>query len=243
MKKGFYVQLHLHTAETSACGKASAAELVRACKAAGYDMIAITDHFINSNIGCPKDMPWAEKVEYQFRGYYAARAEGDKIGLEVIRGWETAERIRNTSQYLNTAELLTYGLDEEFLLANPDIAEAPYYEYIRRVTEAGGLIVQAHPYRQAHYIVPFTPDPKSVQAYEVYNDHNKDPEWNRLAREEAREHGLLMLAGSDAHVAEGVTGGAMRFSRPVHSMADIFDALRAGDGEIIEKMPAPENLW
>lgn len=243
MKKGFYVQLHLHTAETSACGKAGAAELVRACKAAGYDMIAITDHFFNANIGCPKDLPWPEKVEYLFRGYYAAKAEGDRIGLEVIRGWETAERVQVEGQDMSAAELLTYGLDEEFLLANPDIADVPYYEYIRRVTEAGGCLVHAHPYRQAHYIAPFTPDPGSVQAYEVYNDHNREPEWNRLALEEARAHGLLMLAGSDAHTADAVTGGAMRFSRPVHSAAEIFDALRAGDGEIIEQMPDPENLW
>ena len=28
----------------------------------------------------------------------------------------------------------------------------------------------------------------------------------------------------------------MRFSRPVHSMAEIFQALREGDGEIIETL-------
>ena len=46
-KKGFYVQLHLHTSETSRCGEAPAVEMVRACKTAGYDLIAITDHFFN----------------------------------------------------------------------------------------------------------------------------------------------------------------------------------------------------
>ena len=66
--KGFYVQLHIHTAETSACGQASGAEIARACKDAGYDMIVITDHFMNANIGCPRDWPWADQVEYLFRG-------------------------------------------------------------------------------------------------------------------------------------------------------------------------------
>lgn len=232
-KKGFYVQLHLHTSETSRCGEASAVEMVRACKAAGYDLIAITDHFFNANIGCDRDLPWRDKVEYLFRGYYAAKAEGDRLGLEVIRGWET---------FTNGPELLTYGLDEQFLLDNPDIADVDYYEYIRRVTAAGGLLVHAHPYRRAWYIPDFTPDPKSVEAYEVYNDHNKLPEYNRLAYEEAKANGLLMLAGSDAHTPDCVCGGAMRFSQPVHSMADVFAALRAGDGQIFEQLPPAAEL-
>lgn len=226
-KDGFYVQLHLHTSETSRCGVSPAAEMARACKAAGYDLIAVTDHFFNANIGCSPRLPWRERVDYLFRGYYAAKAVGDRIGLEVIRGWET---------YTDGPELLTYGLDESFLLDNPDIAEAPYAEYIRRVTEAGGLIVHAHPYRRAWYIPDFKPDPDSVEAYEVYNHQNQSPAFNRRALEEAEAHGLLKLAGSDAHHAEDVRGGTMRFSRPVHSMAEIFQALREGDGEIIETL-------
>lgn len=232
-KKGFYVQLHLHTAETSRCGVSSAVEMARACKAAGYDLIAVTDHFFNANIGCDRDLPWRDKVETLFRGYYAAKAEGDRIGLEVIRGWET---------FTDGPELLTYGLDEDFLLANPDIADVDYYEYIRRVTAAGGTIVHAHPYRRAWYIPDFKPDPKSVEAYEVYNAHNARPEYNRLAYEEARANGLLMLAGSDAHEADRVDIGAMRFSRPVHSMPEIFAALRQGDGQIVEKLPPVDAL-
>ena len=226
-KDGCYVQLHLHTAETSRCGVSPAADMARACKAAGYDLIAVTDHFFNANIGSDPSWPWREQVDYLFRGYYAAKAEGDRIGLEVIRGWET---------FTDGPELLTYGLDESFLLANPDIARVPYAEYIRRVTDAGGLIVHAHPYRRAWYIPDFTPDPDSVAAYEVYNHQNKSPEYNRRALEEARAHGLLMLAGSDAHRVEDVAGGAMRFDRPVHSMREIFQALRAGDGEIVERL-------
>lgn len=232
-KSGFYVQLHLHTAETSRCGVDSAVDMVRACKAAGYDLIAVTDHFFNANIGCPPGMPWPEKVEYLFRGYYAARAEGERIGLEVIRGWET---------FTDGPELLTYGLDERFLLENQDIASVPYAEYIRRVNEAGGLIVHAHPYREAWYIPDFRPDPHSVPAYEVYNHQNRLPEYNRRAYAEARAEGLLMLAGSDAHTVDGVRGGAMRFERPVHSMQDIFAALRRGDGTIIEMLPPAEDL-
>lgn len=104
-KPGFYVQLHLHTAETSRCGRAGGAEMARACKEAGYDLIAITDHFMNANIGCGRELPWEQKVEYLFRGYYAAKKEGEKIGLHVLRGWET---------FTEGPELLTYGWARNF---------------------------------------------------------------------------------------------------------------------------------
>ena len=149
-KKGFYVQLHLHTSETSRCGRASGAEMARACKAAGYDLIAITDHFFNANIACEQDIPWEDKVEFLFRGYYAAKEEGDRIGLEVIRGWETYTSYTPFENgewrpMQRGPELLTYGLDEKFLLAHPDIDKLPYYDYIRVVKEAGGRIIHAHP--------------------------------------------------------------------------------------------------
>lgn len=226
-KPGFYAQLHLHTAETSRCGRAGGAEMARACKEAGYDLIAITDHFMNANIGCDRELPWEAKVEYLFRGYYAAKKEGEKIGLHVIQGWET---------FTGGPELLTYGLGEEFLLAHPDIDQAPYEEYIRLVDEAGGKIIHAHPFRCAPYIPVFDPDTELVEAYEVYNAGNGEREWNQKAYQRAKAHGLLMFAGSDAHSAETVRSGAMRFEKPVYTMDGMFEAARRGEAEIIEKL-------
>lgn len=227
MKKGFLAQLHLHTAESSRCGRSGGADMARACRAAGYDLIAVTDHFMNANIGCDRELEWEKKVEFLFRGYHAAKKEGERIGLHVLQGWET---------FTEGPELLTYGLGEEFLLAHPEIDRVPYDEYIRLVSEAGGWIIHAHPYRRAPYIPDFTPDPHSVKAYEVYNAGNADPEWNEKAREEAREHGLLMFAGSDAHSVDRVTAGAMRFEKPVYTMGEMFEAARRGEAEVLEAL-------
>ena len=224
---GFIVQLHIHTSETSKCGHATGAEMARACKEAGYDMIVITDHFFNANIGCDRSLPWDEKVEYLFRGYRSARAEGEKIGLKVLPGWET---------FTNGPEYLTYGLSEEFLLANPDIDKLSNAEYLARVKEAGGFVIHAHPFRKASYIPDFVPDPHSVEAFEVFNAAHKDPAFNAQALKMARRFGLIQTAGCDAHFTEGVTGGAMRFPHAFDTSEELIAALRAGEGDIIEKL-------
>ena len=137
-KDGFYVQLHMHTSETSRCGIDGGADMARACFEVGYDLIVITDHFFNANIGCDESLPWPEKVEYLFRGYRAARAEGEKLGLAVLKGWETNN---------GGPEFLTYGLDEAFLLNNPDIARLDADAYLRRVKAAGAHMLRGGAYK------------------------------------------------------------------------------------------------
>ena len=227
MKNGYLVQLHLHTSDTSRCGHDSGHDIAVACKEAGYHLIAITDHFFNANIGCDRELPWDQKVEYLLRGYRSAKKAGDEIGLKVIFGWETFQEGR---------ELLTYGLDENFLLAHPDLDKVPYYEYIKIINEAGGKLIHAHPYREAPYIPDFKPDPASVEAYEVYNAGNREEEWNEKALKEAIENNLICFAGSDAHSCSGVVNGAMLFQHPVNNIHDIFDEAKKGNCELIRTL-------
>ena len=71
--QGFYVQMHLHTAESSRCARVGGADMARACKEAGYDLIVVTDHFFNANTCVPYDLPWEEQVRGLFAGYRAAK--------------------------------------------------------------------------------------------------------------------------------------------------------------------------
>lgn len=227
MNNGYLVQLHLHTSETSRCGHDTGYDIAKACKDAGYHLIAITDHFFNANIGCDRDLPWEEKVEYLTRGYRSAKKAGDEVGLKVIFGWETFQAGR---------ELLTYGLDEKFLLENPDIDQLPYEDYIKAVYRSGGRIIHAHPYRQAPYIPDFKPDPSSVEAYEVFNAGNREEEWNEKALHEAEENHLLMFAGSDAHSCSNVLCGAMLFKNPVNDIHEIFSEAKLGNSKIVRSL-------
>lgn len=226
-KDGFYVQMHIHTSETSACGGASGRDIARACKKAGYDMIVVTDHFMNANIGCPMEIPWKDKVNYLFRGYRAAKAEGDKIGLLVLKGWET---------YTFGPEYLTYGLDEAFLLENPDIADVDSAAYLTRIHAAGGFVAHAHPFRERDYIPYFIPDTRRVDAFEVFNGAHNDPSFDVKARRAAKAYDLIPIAGSDAHETFQVARGAMRFPRKLRDIQDLIAALNAREGIIVEKM-------
>lgn len=235
-KRETFAQLHLHTAETSACGHATGAEMARACKDFGYDLLVVTDHFMNANIGCPRTWPWPDQVDYLCRGFEAARAEGERIGLTVLFGWETAN---------GGPEYLTYGLGREFLLDNPDIAAVDIPTYLRRVREAGGFVVQAHPFRRASYITPFVPDPTLVEAFEVWNSSHRDHSWDDQALALARANGLIETAGSDAHRTPFAPGGAMRFPGEIRTSEELIAAIRSRSGEIIpwlDGAPRPEGL-
>ena len=226
-KDGFYVQLHMHTSDSSGCGRASAEEMTYAAKTAGYDLIVITDHFMNANIGCPSYLPWPDKVEYLFRGYRSALKTGKRLGVRVLAGWETCNA---------GPEYLTYGLDEDFLVSNPDIADVDGRTYLARIREAGGFVIHAHPFRKASYIPDFTPDPRSVEAFEVFNAGHRDPSFDARARAMARKFDLIMTAGSDAHTVDSVHRGAMRFAYEITSSAELIAALRKRDGEIVETL-------
>ena len=227
----FYVQMHLHTSESSRCGVDSAAQMISACKRAGYGLVVVTDHFFNANIRTTPGMRWPEKVERMMRGYRAAAAEGDRIGLRVLFGWET---------YTDGPEFLTYGLGEEFLLGHPGIERLPAAEYLALIRAAGGFVCHAHPFREAYYIPRFTPLTGEVDAIEVFNAGNADPAWNRKALALAERTGLIRMAGSDAHDVSRVGYGALRLDRSVAAMEDLIAALRQGRAQVVEKMPAFE---
>ena len=224
----FYVQMHLHTSETSRCGEDSAKDMMRACKHAGYHLVVVTDHFMNANIRTSPGMSWPEKVQCLLAGYLAAKAEGDIIGLPVLFGWET---------YTFGPEYLTYGLGEEFLLDNPDIDRLPSREYLSLIKSAGGFVSHAHPYREAYYIPNFEPATVNVDAIEVFNAGNEDPAWNRKALALARKAGLIELAGSDAHDVSRVGFGAVVLDQTAGTMEELIAALKERHSKVALRMP------
>lgn len=219
---GYLYETHMHTSEASACAGCTGAEMARAYKEAGYTGIIVTDHFFYGNTAVDRRLPWEEWVEKFCLGYEHAKAEGDRIGLQVFFGWE--------SGYQGT-EFLIYGLDKEWLLAHPEIVAASVEEQFALVHEGGGIVSHAHPFREEDYIPEIRLFPEYVDAVEGVNAMHssdmsyahKNPLFNERALAYGREHELPFTAGSDQHSTRMI-GGGMVFSR---KLADICDFTQA----------------
>lgn len=237
LKEGypFAYETHLHTSEGSACGRYSAGEMARACREAGYTGIFVTDHFYYGNTAVDRSLSWEDWVEGYCRGYEHARAVGDEIGLQVFFGWE--------SSYRGT-DFLIYGLDKAWLKAHPEIRDCTVEEQYRLVKQDGGMVIHAHPFREAPYIPEIQLFPKYVDGVEVVNtSHAKsdpsqyeDPRYDRKALEYALQYRLPQTGGSDIH-STNLTGGGMAFPHRLESVQDFMRAVLSGEGMVLQADP------
>lgn len=211
---------HVHTKETSACGQATAAEIVNAYKEAGYTGIIITDHNWYGNCGIDRSLPWEEFCTQFFKGYQNAYEEGQKVGLQVFPGYESA---------YDGTEFLIYGLTPEDVINHPELKEATIKEQLDIVHSLNGMVIQAHPFRNVWYIDAVRIYPGFVDGVEGLNasqsnqlNGNRDKAiWDEKAMALAKERALPMTAGSDQHSTTLFMGG-MAFKTPVSSMEDFI---------------------
>ena len=132
--------VHVHTMETSPCGKVRGAEVVKLYKKMGYDGIVITDHYSDRFFMSVAGQKWETKMEKFLAGYREAFRAGSEIGLNVLLGMEI-----NFRWSLN--DYLVYGIDEDFLLENPFLHKKGLKSFRRLADKYGYLVYQAHPFR------------------------------------------------------------------------------------------------
>lgn len=222
-------ETHLHTAEVSKCASSTAEEMVHAFKQAGYAGLIVTDHFVTENPDDYEGLSWDETVAAFCKGYELAKAAGDRAGLQVFFGWEMPS-------YPRCEDYLVYGLGREFLLAHPELATLTISEASPLIRQSGGLIVRAHPYREASYIAkPAQVEPGIIDGIEVNNGRSDDPDnFNEKAWAYARSHAdLIRTAGTDIHETKFAGVSGMAFPYPLRDIAHFTEALQAGDGLLI----------
>ena len=179
-------ETHCHTSEGSKCSKLDGASFAQFYKSLGYTGLFITDHFYKGNTAVPRDLPWDEWVTAFVKGYENAKAEGDKIGLDVFFAWEYS------GDY--GADFLIYGLGADWLYANPEQIQWSTEEYMTRVREAGGTVVHAHPFRRPQKLLL----PNVTDGVEIINAPANDED-NFRAQIYAKSYGLPGIGGSDNH--------------------------------------------
>jgi predicted metal-dependent phosphoesterase TrpH len=106
-----------------------------------------------------------------------------------------------------------------------------FADTLDRIHELGGLAVVPHPFqRSRHGVAPHISRRAlaSADAIEVYNSRLLTGRSNRQAEQFARERGLPMTAGSDAHISEMVGQAVTHIDAEERSVAAIIEAIRTG---------------
>lgn len=227
----YIYDLHVHSSECSLCAASDVIEQIDVCKDFGLSGFALTNHFLTGSTRVPKDIPWEDRVGRYWDTYLKGKEYGDSVDFDVLFGIE--------HHYRDAQEMLIYGIDLDFLLANPDFCDISPEEVCNRVHQAGGFVSHAHPFRERGYIPknPRVVDMAYLDALEVYNGANREVEDVRA--EKLRESlGLLATAGSDLHFTDHVgvipTGG-MEFPHRIKTSSQLVSALKSGVGRVWHK--------
>ncbi|MBE6561920.1 MAG: histidinol phosphatase [Ruminococcaceae bacterium] len=224
----YKTETHLHTAESSSCGKLCAEEIITRCHGAGYTTVFVSDHFTRKSLARFGDLPWEAAVDRYLRGFRAAEETGRQLGMHVLLSAE----IRFDG---SINDYLLYGIDEAFLLACRDTFSMDIHKFLPFAHEHGVTVIQAHPLRDGKC----TPMPEDVDGFEVYNTNPRHDNHSADALALAKQHHLLITSGSDAHRVEDIAGGGILTDTPITTAAEYIAALRSGQYRCIG---APEQI-
>ena len=218
--KQYIYETHLHTIEASACSGTPGEDYIEYMQELGYSGIIVTDHFFNGNCAVPRSLPWKERVERYCSGYEHALEKAKGTDFVVMFGVEFN---------FQGDEYLLYGIDKNWLLENESVMTMTRSEVHRAVNEAGGIMIQAHPYRERDYLDTIRLAPHACDGVESFNAANPDYQ-NAWGYKYAREHGFLMSGGSDVHRTIQENLGGTSFPYKINTIQEFVKAFKAGDG-------------
>jgi len=231
---GFLYETHLHTSPVSRCGVSKPADYIEVYKKAGYSGYCITNHFFNGNSGVDHSLPWKDQIDFFYSAYEEAFAAAQGTGIDVFFGIE---------YNFEGDEYLLYGISKQWLFDHPQMMRWSHQELFDEINRIGGLMLQAHPFRNREYMRVFAQHPECVHGFEVYNSCNRDDE-NPKALALAKEHKLLMTGGSDIHNAADcerfIADGSFPLSgveleHKVHTVEEFISEIKSGTAKVINR--------
>src|SRR5262245_26641781 len=214
-KPGRFWRGNLHTHSTRSDGHRSPEEVCRFYEAAGYDFLALTDHFLEGY-----DWPLTDTVSFRtptFTTLLGAELHCPKDTMELGVGWH----------------LVGVGLPLDFAPPHPD-ETGP--ELARRALDTGAFVIAAHPnwFGMTEGDMLALGD---IHALEIYNASATD---DNDAAESVYMLDLMLVRGrrifgcatDDAHFVLDTRdrlGGWVMVRAPELTPAAILAALKAGD--------------
>ena len=219
----YIYETHLHTIEGSACSDTPAKDYIEHMIKIGYSGMIVTDHFFNGNTAVPRNLPWPEWVNQYCLGYEHAFEAAKGKDFTVLFGIEFC---------YEGDEYLVYGVDKKWLMDRPNIMAVSRKELYEEVHKVGGIMLQAHPYRERGYLNAIRLDPVDVDGSEGFNAENPDYQ-NALCYQYGKEHNFLMSGGSDIHHLNQKHMGGTSFPYKIETIQDFVKGFLAGDGTMV----------
>ena len=220
----FKTELHCHTSEFSYCSGQSGKDKIKQYAEAGYTTVVLTNHYNYNYTG------WEDHVPFVRRFFEAGEIMRDAApdGMTVLTGIEM--RFPDTWN-----DYLVFGLTEEQLLTMPDVCKMHISDFHEKVNEFGGIVIQAHPFRDMMTICRF----EWIDGIEVYNGGNKRRNliydktaafWAECACETKK---FIVTSGSDHHNADNEICGGIITDEAIRSSEQLVSILKSGKYELI----------
>jgi|LSQX01.1.fsa_nt_gb hypothetical protein len=215
-------ELHCHTKNVSACGRVSAAEIVKMYKDAGYSGIVITDHYSPmtyniSHIACPQNA-----VDFYISGYKEALKYADE-NFTVLLGMELR-------YYATANDFLVYGLTEDFLRNNGNLMKKYPKRFYKLAKENNLIVLQAHPFRTGMIRI----NPKYLDGAEVHNGKTSKAANDKADKWVDENKMQIKVSGSDFHRKKHLAKGGIITNEPIKSNDDLVRILKSGEYELIK---------
>lgn len=222
-KKEYKYELHLHTSETSRCGKVSGAEAVKIYKEKGYDGIVVTDHYSPMTFVFQEAFNPQNYIDKYIKGYKAAKAAaGDDF--TVLLGMELRF-------FATIDDFLVYGVTEDFLRNSGNLMKLYLKKFYEMAKKEGYIVLEAHPCRPLHNKW----NPEYLDGCEVFNGKDTGKKSNDEAKKWAEESGFkIVSSGSDFHNYPHAARGGIITHEPIKTNDDLLRILRSGEYKLIE---------
>lgn len=180
------IDMHAHCSEISRCCKASLEQAMEITLENGMDGFVLTNHYQKKYVTDGDYLAFAKRYMAECE---RAVAYGAQKGVPVFWGIEV------TAEQYPQVHMLIYGVDSEFLFRYPTLFDYSQQELYRIVSENGGVLIQAHPYRGGTMVLDTAfLDGVEVNCHPLYG-HSYCDELIKLAR----ENDLIVTCGGDFH--------------------------------------------
>ncbi len=180
------VDLHAHSSEISKCCLLDIRGVLNEAKNLNIDGIVLTNHYRSSYVTNGDEIKFAK--EY-VQAYYNAVEVSKEMGVKLFFGIEVTNEKQPYLHYL------IYGVDTDFPIKNPTLYSMSQQQLYETVKEAGGILIQAHPFRYFQKVQDIRYlDGVEISCHPLYGNSYSNELYNI-----AKENNLALTCGGDYH--------------------------------------------